>query len=147
MHDFWLTTKAVSDPLVQHLYTACPLCPTAQVITNGYLSFGQSYISFIPGIFPQGSGTNFLVAPFFADIDIGVTGTIRYEVHTSTSSSGFLADVSNFIRSETGSQFTGQWMLLAEWYNVPPFGGPYDEVRHSSSKLANYFHDSTEKYI
>ncbi len=71
---------------------------------------------------------------------------IRYEVHNSTSSSSFLADVSNFIRSETGSQFTGQWMLLAEWYNVPPYVGPF-EVRLSSSELANYIHDSTEKYI
>ncbi len=63
--------------------------------------------------------------PYGSDIDIsrGVGG-IRYEVHTVISASSFLADVSAFIRSETGSAFTGRWMLLVEWRNVPHYKSP-----------------------
>ena len=99
-----------------------------QVITNGYLSFGTSYIDFIPQLFPE--GRQFLVAPFWADIDVsrGV-GDIRYEVHTTSSSGSFLTDVSDFISNVTGSQFTGHWMLLVEWNDVPHFGTSLDLVR------------------
>ena len=99
-----------------------------QVITNGYLSFGRSHIDFSPELFPEEG--RFLVAPFWADVDVsnGV-GYIRYEVHTTSSSSRVLSDVSDFIHDMTGSQFTGRWMLVAEWSDVPQFGGPLSTVR------------------
>ncbi len=86
------------------------------------MSFGGSFTSFSPQIFPV---FPIVVAPFWSDVDIsnGV-GTIRYEVHTGASASSLLTEVNNFIRNETGSQFNGAWMLLAEWYNVPAFASP-----------------------
>ena len=98
------------------------------MITNGYLSFGRSYVDYTPERFPIGE--QFLVAPFWADIDVsnGV-GDIRYEVHTTSSASSFLTDVSDFISNETRSQFTGHWMLLAEWRDVPQYRAPLNLVR------------------
>ncbi len=92
-----------------------------QVNTNGDLSFGRNFTESSPELFP---GPDFLVAPFWADLDIsnGV-GSISYEVHTETDDTTLLADVSNFIRNITGSQFGGRWMLLAEWRNAPQYSG------------------------
>ena len=98
------------------------------MITYGYLSFGRSYIEYTPELFPEGG--QLLVAPFWADIDVtrGV-GDIRYEVHTTSSAGGFLTNVSDFISNVTGSQFTGHWMLLAEWKDVPQYATPLTLVR------------------
>ncbi len=106
----------------------CPLY--IQVITNGLLSFGRIYLNYIPSRFPLGSDDNFLVAPFWADVDIqsyGI-GSIAYEVHNHTSASSFLDGVSKFISNETGTQFTGRWMLLAEWNDVPHYQGAMSTV-------------------
>ena len=66
----------------------------------------------------------FIVAPFWGDVNIdnpdGV-GSISYEVHTSTSGGTLLQRVSSFISEEEGLQFSGTWMLVAEWYMVPQF--------------------------
>lgn len=77
----------------------------------------------LPGQFYLGNV--FRVMPYYSNIDNsrGV-GEIKYEVHTLASVSSFLVDVSTFIRKETGSLFSGKWMLLAEWRNIPHYISP-----------------------
>ena len=66
-----------------------------------------------------------IVAPFGADIDTYITGSVRY-----TSSFGILEsysikrDVSNFIRANTLDDFfLAENMIVAEWDYVAPKGG------------------------
>ena len=68
-----------------------------------------------------------LVAPFWADINIAVgVGNISYQ--TFTTGSPLLDIVNNFISDEEDFDFSGRWMLLTEWNDVPPFGGPINQV-------------------
>ncbi len=88
--------------------------------TKAYITFQLADaidIDFTPSLFPE--ELPFSVAPFWADIDISSGGEIRYEVHTSASNTSFLATVSSFITAETESVFMGEWMLVAEWREVP----------------------------
>ena len=99
-----------------------------QVGTNGLISFGGPITDFSPSLFPLEH--NFIVAPFWSDVDIsnGV-GRIRYEVHTTSSvGSTFLSNVSQFIQEQMNTSFTGQWMLLVEWDEVPQFAGSLSVV-------------------
>ena len=57
-----------------------------------------------------------VVAPFAADITTSSTGYVRYSESFTNS---VLSDVSERIRSETGTSFYGTWMLVAEWNGVP----------------------------
>ena len=73
------------------------------------------------------------MAPFWSDVDIRVIGEIFYEVHSagdSARSDDLLASVSEFITNQMGNQFSGSWMLVAQWDEVPEysFSGFYDEV-------------------
>ena len=105
-----------------HTYICnCPLL--LQVGTNGLISFGAPITDFSPSLFPLEH--DFIVAPFWSDVDISTgVGQIRYEVHTTSSvGSTFLSNVSQFIEEQTNTSFTGQWMLLVEWEEVPQFAG------------------------
>ena len=85
-----------------------------QVSTNGYISMGIT-----PTVNAQ--RTNSIVAPYAADIDTSVTGTVRY---TEFMSNRFnLLDVSNFIEEETGVTFEGTRMMVAEWDGVAQYNG------------------------
>ena len=57
-----------------------------------------------------------VVAPFAADIDTSSYGYVQYSESFTNSQ---LNVVSEHIRSETGTSFYGQWMLVAEWKGVP----------------------------
>ena len=109
---------------------------TFQVGTNGIISFGLPfYLSsavLFPGSFSDVTNT-YVVAPFWSDVDIRSVGEIFYEVHStgdSTRSDDLLASVSEFITNQTGNQFSGLWMLVAQWDEVPEYSffGVYDEV-------------------
>ena len=60
-----------------------------------------------------------MVAPFWADHDIRPEGEISYEVHNTSTS--LMSTVSNFIRKTQQNEFSGTWMLVAEWSNVPQY--------------------------
>ena len=64
------------------------------------------------------------MAPFWVDINIanddGV-GTVGYEVHDQNGL--FLSQVSDFISRQQRTNFSGQWMVVAEWRDVPEFRG------------------------
>ncbi len=75
-----------------------------------------------------------IIAPYWSDNDIRLSGSVRYEEYSSThpnpSVGAKLVEISEFFSSKTGTVFSGVWMLLVEWNNCPPFpagsSGPID---------------------
>ena len=94
-----------------------------QINTNGLISFGNSFTRFNPGLFPI--IFRYLVAPFWSDVDISRTGSIRYQVYSNGNRETEI--VSQFI-SEENFIFTAEWMLIVEWNRVPQFGRPSYQV-------------------
>ena len=65
-----------------------------------------------------------VVAPHGADSNTEVAGIVRYTDFDAYSSSGSpISTVSSFIRSETGDNFYGTRMMVAEWNGVSRFNG------------------------
>ena len=95
-----------------------------QVCTNGHISFGVAtpYIYIIYADLFDEYFFAPLVAPYLIDIDhsFGV-GNISYEVHTVTTSKSLLSKVNSLINEHMGTQFSGEWMLVAEWKDVPRY--------------------------
>ena len=80
---------------------------------------GQPFIEWKPELFPVGS--MYLVAPFWNDIDIRDTevGDISYQVYST--GSPLLETVNTNISDEENINFTGHWMVVAEWDSVPEY--------------------------
>ncbi len=89
-----------------------------QVSTNGIISFGRPFPYHSPHLFP---GTSYLVAPFWTDNDItkGV-GEVSYQVYDNCQSES-LSWVSTYISQQQQLNFSGTWMLVAEWRDVPEY--------------------------
>ena len=95
-----------------------------QVTTDGYLSFGRPVIC-CPSLTSGSSVSNYIVAPFESNINIeSGTGMVSYEVHNMTTSPGLLSKVNRHIQQSMQVRFSGTWMLVVEWNNVPQFGQP-----------------------
>lgn len=104
-----------------------------QVVSDGYFSFGATpYVASRTAPFSTSYYPTYLVAPFWSDTDTsaGRSGKVFYEVFDSamTSSRMNLELVSSFITQQTGMEFSGTWMLLAEWSKVQQHHGNYDLV-------------------
>ena len=97
-----------------------------QVTANGFLSFGRRASYFNPVLFPESSSYNYLVAPFWADHDIRSSGQISYEVHSSYTA--LLSYVSTYISQQMDTNFTGSWMLVADWNEAPKHGSSENRV-------------------
>ena len=57
-------------------------------------------------------------------MDTRLEGSVFYETHqrgTNPGSDAVLERLSGFISSELGVEFTGSWMLVAQWDRVHPF--------------------------
>ena len=90
--------------------------------TNGIISFQRGFYYWWPSPFPTYSHyiqSRYVVAPFWSDNDIRITGDICYEVHERVDAS--TAIVSEYISHNTGTNFKGRWMLVAQWENVHPY--------------------------
>ena len=75
------------------------------------------------------------MAPFLADHDPREKGTVKYKVYDRNSMDR-IDMVSSFIRNSGSSDnFTGNWMLVAEWRDVPMSRGYLSIV----SLLCHYF--------
>lgn len=102
----------------------------AQVETNGYFSFDNGFGEYDPyAIVPRNRTLNPdlpferhppIVAPYWLDNDLTLGGNATYEVHTSTSR--HMEQVSNFISNKENELFSGVWMLVAQWTDIPLFG-------------------------
>ena len=81
------------------------------------------------------------MAPFFTDIDISVgIGQINYEIHTRSSSENILSLVNLIINKQTETEFSGNWLLVSTWDNVPQFGGDYNIVSKMCIAFIFYFY-------
>ena len=90
---------------------------------NGFFTF-QPFDEYSPFEF-YGNRNISLVAPYFADTDISKgIGSVTYEVHNDSiiPSSNILSQVDSLIVEHKQTQFSGKWLMVAEWKNVPPFG-------------------------
>lgn len=105
-----------------------------QIGSNGILSFGSPYNSFLNQELPVPGQV--LVAPFWDDIDTRFgSGTISFEVQDS---GYFLEEVSEFIRRRKSAlSFTGTWMLIVYWEAVHPWFGFFNNVVSLPSAIEN----------
>ena len=100
-------------------YTTVPSQFLVQVGTNGYFTF-DGYNGYIPFSFDERNQS--IVAPFFTDIDISQgVGQIRYEVHRENT---ILDKVNELINNCSLKDFTGNWLLVATWEDVPWYQKP-----------------------
>ena len=69
------------------------------------------------------------MAPFFTDTDISIgTGRIIYAVHDDSIPEPILHSVNSVINEHMLTDFNAEWILVAEWDNVPQFGSSNDTV-------------------
>lgn len=69
-----------------------------------------------------------ILSLFLSDHDPRERGQVRYAVYNLASSPN-VQDVSSFIRNRgLSGVFVGNWMLVAEWRDVPMFLGDRNEV-------------------
>ena len=73
--------------------------------------------------------SNYIVAPFLADSDIRIGGTISFQIYTSVNGSSELRQVSQVINDRRRESFSGTWMLVARWTEVAQYGGSSNVVR------------------
>ena len=126
-----------------------PLHPPIQVGTNGIVSLGEQFNFYNPQPFPTDNfyiHTSHVMAPFWADVDTRLAGSVSYETHhrgSNAESNAVLERVSGFIAAQTNTNFTASWMLLAQWDRVHPYphgssansqtSGPYQDFLNSVS--------------
>ena len=97
-----------------------------QVGTNGVISFSRPFYYWYPYPFPGNYYLRrfYVVAPYWADHDIRREGEVCYETFhrgRSTTENSVLDRVSRYLRMNTMSDFSGTFMILAEWRNVHPY--------------------------
>ena len=104
------------DVFYVHIYVY--MCTYLQVNANGIIFINSSSGVSSPTNFamlPQGS-TPF-IAPYWFDNDPSSHGNVSYEIHPK--SSPLLTQVSEYISNRESVQFTGNWMMVAYWLDVP----------------------------
>ncbi len=79
---------------------------------------------------------NYLVAPFWSNIDVTVAGSVYFATFRGPHSTALerLDSVNSFIRENQndGGEFSARWMMVAVWDGVAEYGGietvliPYD---------------------
>ena len=93
-----------------------------QVGANGIISFGAGWTSRLPQLFPTNNNITqygYVVAPFWSDNDLTLAGNITYQVEEFSSDQ--LTSASAFITDTTNTNFSGTWMLVAQWNDVHPY--------------------------
>ena len=70
---------------------------------------------------PEIPGTSPIVAPYAANINPEIAGTVRYTQFTTTDFQ--MSRVSSFIQSQAGNSFYGTRMMVAEWDSVAEHSG------------------------
>ena len=92
-----------------------------QVCIDGFISLGLNDphpkpYDFLNNIKYDESIPASLVAPYSAFME--AEGSISHEVHTITTSISLLSKVNSLINKHMETQFSGEWMLVAEWKDV-----------------------------
>ena len=80
-------------------------------------------ISSLPEIFSNDSSYDNIIAPFWADADPSQGGDVSYQIFTPENGSEWLDMIGKLVDYREGftDYAVGEWMLVAEWHQVPPF--------------------------
>ena len=65
-----------------------------------------------------------MVAPFWADADLRRQGNITWEIHSlggSEAGDAYLDQVSVFLENREGVNFDGNWMMILDFEEIPPY--------------------------
>ena len=80
----------------------------------------------LPTIFPNPHFTIPVVAPFWDDIDLTGLGFIQYKVVTAGDvDNGAISQVKEFLKTNQSVVLNPDWILVAKWINVCPYGNDY----------------------
>ena len=93
-----------------------------QVGANGFISFDVGLTSSLPQLFPSDQNrikNGYVIAPFWSNNDLTLAGNVTYQVEKFSSDQ--LTSASAFIRDTTNTNFSGTWMLVAQWNGVHPY--------------------------
>ena len=66
-----------------------------------------------------------MVAPFWDDIQLTNTGIVEYGIVTSASNTNIIDEVETFLELNQNVELELDWVLVAKWVNVYPFGNIY----------------------
>ena len=91
-----------------------------QISSNGLLSFGTSFSSHEPRSFPLSSAV--VIAPFWDDIHLSYTGIAKYGIVTPIDNPNIIDVVEKFLELNENVVLKLDWVLVAKWMNVCPFG-------------------------
>ena len=94
-----------------------------QISSNGLLSFGTSFANYFPFLFPL--TTAVVIAPFWDDIRLTNTGIVEYGIVTSASNTNIVDEVETFLELNQNVELDLNWVLVAKWVNVCPYGNIY----------------------
>ncbi len=107
-----------------------------QVCSNGVISIGSGHFTFFsPSRFPGSSVVSSfnVLAPYWNDHDLRAGGgAINYNVYTVEMGSEAISRiniVSSLISNQRGMNFSGIWMLVAEWSDVQSYPAASDSER------------------
>ena len=100
-----------------------------QINDNGIISFNDSFNAHTPASLPL-SGTQQIIAPYWADVDTRIVGRIFYR---QTTNATLLSRASNEIRAAfpTSQNITIQYLLIATWYRVGYYYWDYNGYKVS----------------
>ena len=91
-----------------------------QVLTDGLFSFTDPpFTGGTPYLYKSTNNATYTVAPFWSDIDTTQLGEVTYRVITTATSANTVEEVSAFISRNMSTTFSGTWMIVAEWHEVP----------------------------
>ena len=104
-----------------HIISLCP-----QVGTNGVISFSRPFFYWWPSPFPGFFYLRrfYVVAPYWSDHDIRGEGEVSYETFEKGRSDHddmLLDRVNTYLNANMMTNFTGTFMILAEWRDVHPY--------------------------
>jgi len=116
-----------------------------QVGTNGVISFSRPFYYWWPSPFPGFFYLRrfYVVAPYWSDHDIRKEGEVSYEIFEKGRSSydDMLLDrVNTYLAANVMTNFTGTFMILAEWRDVHPY--PHG----SSYSYFSYYYPSLNSF-
>jgi hypothetical protein len=119
---------------------------SVSVSENGYISMGGTRCSGLRPLSPSSYCS--VVAPYGADSNTEIAGTVQYtDFYTYTSTGHSMTTVSRFIRDETGDYFYGNRMMVAEWNGVAEYGGSYVSLAGVYKSVKHSLYYSTNDYI
>ena len=98
----------------------------SQVGTNGVISFSRPFFYWWPSPFPGFFYLRrfYVVAPYWSDHDIRREGEVSYETFErgrSEYDDMLLGRVNTYLNANMMTNFTGTFMILAEWREVHPY--------------------------